>query len=384
MKRIIFGICFILLIALQFHNHFSFPWSRGFDAEGHVEYINYLKVNHRLPLPWEGWELYQPPFYYIFGSLLPTTEAAQWINCMVWFGVVIMASVIAKKMIPEYWPFIPLVVASYPISLYLSHTVGNESLVGLVIGISLWFYCEQKNIILTAIVAGVALLTKSTAWVLVAAIVISNHVSKRYKHNFLFVVITLLIGGWFYVRAYIVSGNPLATSVDYSQFAFSQLPGYRNLNFFVDLSPFWTGDIFRAHWYSFIPGTYFSWFWDEHNVIIPIQPNSKIGIFLLICSIPIIITMGIGLKETWWQKRYRISLVYSSLLIGAYIAYNLKYPFYSTVKATFIYSLIIPSTIWLCLGISKMSGKVMKLVPWYSLVYVIAVTYAFYIRPWWY
>ncbi len=37
---------------------------RGHDTEGHIEYVDQLMANRRLPAEGEGWEWYQPPLYY--------------------------------------------------------------------------------------------------------------------------------------------------------------------------------------------------------------------------------------------------------------------------------------------------------------------------------
>lgn len=384
-------LCLALLIFVQIHNHFSFPWTRGFDAAGHVEYINYLKTNHHLPKPWEGWELYQPPLYYALGSFLPSLQIVQWLNLLVWIGIIGISYVVGKKIIPKFWYIAPLCTASFPISLYLSHTISNEPLSALLISLAIWLYSNRSisspttHFVLIALVAGLALLTKPTAWVLIAAISLDAILTKTNRQFAIGIIcLTLLMSCWFYVRSYQLAGNPFVTSTDYPQFTFKQLPGYRDALFFLNLSPFVTGDIFQAHWYSFFPGTYFGWFWDSQNVIIPIQPNSKAGIGLLLLSIPITIIMIRGFCETWRQKTYRITILYAILLFCAYIAYNLKYPYYSSVKAVYLYSLIIPSIMWFCLGLSKLSEKATKIVPWYSFTYVLAVCYAFYIRPWWY
>src|SRR6266700_1866297 len=39
------------------------------DAKGHIEHTRILFYQHRLALPREGWETYQPPLYYLINTL---------------------------------------------------------------------------------------------------------------------------------------------------------------------------------------------------------------------------------------------------------------------------------------------------------------------------
>ena len=44
-------------------------WIRGHDTDGHIEYIHYLLTHWTLPAPDAGWELWQPPLYYMLSAL---------------------------------------------------------------------------------------------------------------------------------------------------------------------------------------------------------------------------------------------------------------------------------------------------------------------------
>ena len=42
----------------------------GFDRDGHLEYIDYLLQKKALPLADEGWQMYQPPLFYLLSALI--------------------------------------------------------------------------------------------------------------------------------------------------------------------------------------------------------------------------------------------------------------------------------------------------------------------------
>jgi hypothetical protein len=44
------------------------PFHAGFDAKEHLKYINHIQEHRALPLPNEGWEMYQPPLYYLIAA----------------------------------------------------------------------------------------------------------------------------------------------------------------------------------------------------------------------------------------------------------------------------------------------------------------------------
>ncbi len=51
-------------VLLFWNNAGLMPFYSGFDAQYHVNYIEYVLEHHALPLPTQGFEMYQPPLYY--------------------------------------------------------------------------------------------------------------------------------------------------------------------------------------------------------------------------------------------------------------------------------------------------------------------------------
>src|SRR5439155_24499601 len=57
-----------LWLALFWNNARILPFHAGFDSAEHLKYITYIQEHRALPLPTEGWEMYQPPLYYLIGA----------------------------------------------------------------------------------------------------------------------------------------------------------------------------------------------------------------------------------------------------------------------------------------------------------------------------
>jgi 4-amino-4-deoxy-L-arabinose transferase-like glycosyltransferase len=56
-------------IALFINNIGILPPRVGFDFEAHRAYVRYILDHHALPLASQGWEMYQPPLYYVACAL---------------------------------------------------------------------------------------------------------------------------------------------------------------------------------------------------------------------------------------------------------------------------------------------------------------------------
>jgi hypothetical protein len=59
-----------LLWAALFWNNRGLDGAWGFDSEGHLDYLRAVLEQGRLPLADEGWEMYQPPLYYLAAAAI--------------------------------------------------------------------------------------------------------------------------------------------------------------------------------------------------------------------------------------------------------------------------------------------------------------------------
>lgn len=388
-----------LIFLLQLHNLSLFPLSRGFDAGGHLEYVNFLKSNSRIPLAYEGWELYQPPLYYLVISLLSFPFGVKIIGLLMWLLLAFTSyKFFQKKFNNINISFIgTFITSSLPVVLYLTYTISNEFFSGVLISIALVYYVSfykpaNNSKIILGILIGLSFLAKSTAFILILSIALDQlilargKIIKTVKDLLLPFGISFLMSGWFYLRNWILFGGPFISSYDFPKiYPLTQTIVPRNLIFFLSLKGFLTMDLFRSQHYSFLSGTFFSWFYDGHNVIIPVQEYSKIGAILVLFSLPIFIFFLIGYVKEYFVKKNKnvIFLLYSTLLFIGYVAYNFRLPYYSTVKGVFLISAVIPFGYFFIKGIMPYK-KYLFYISFYLVLYSLILVRNFWILKYWY
>ena len=150
-----YGLLAIVLIAraaLFINNLPQLPRGMGFDAVAHEQYIEFIQQKHALPLANDGWEMYQPPLYYLASALLldlcgrsvGEVGAGYWLRAV--NGVIGLlhcwvAWLCLRLLFPENLPAQAaglLVAALLPPHLYLSQYVTNEPLAGFLVTVALY------------------------------------------------------------------------------------------------------------------------------------------------------------------------------------------------------------------------------------------------------
>jgi len=358
-NRYVFIGGFILasLLIMQVHNVFFHPVERGFDATGHIAYVTYVQRLHAIPTAAEDWEFYQPPLYYLLASLMPNLTFLKFFGVLAYIIIMTAAYLLYKHYFKSLETALlgTLVVATFPVLLYMSLSIGNEFFSATLITVSLVYYLLHRKLtdtstIILGILLAASLAAKATSLVLIAAIGIDQLLLSKTWHKKLIplsvlMIITIGLGGGYYIRNFMIYQNPLITPDKLPElFFFKQQVVERNFHFFTTLQGFLKLDLFQSHHYSFLSGTYFSWFYDAHNVIVPVQEFSKAGALLVLLSIPIFLFILIGFVLTLktFKEKDRIFGIYTIMLLGSYVTYNIHLPYYSTVKGSFIMSMAIP------------------------------------------
>jgi hypothetical protein len=83
---------------LAVHNLVNLPPRLGFDLTGHLEYIQRLAGGGGLPLPGDGWQMFQAPLYYLLSAGL-AIPLEQWLSpddCVRALRVIPMAAGLAQ------------------------------------------------------------------------------------------------------------------------------------------------------------------------------------------------------------------------------------------------------------------------------------------------
>src|SRR5207245_9975062 len=65
---VLLGLCIIAWLILFSNNAKMLPFPSGYDSKDHLAYIKYIQDHRALPLPNEGFEMFQPPLYYVLSA----------------------------------------------------------------------------------------------------------------------------------------------------------------------------------------------------------------------------------------------------------------------------------------------------------------------------
>lgn len=253
-------------LVMAVNNFWKLPLEMGMDAKGHLQYIHYLFENGRIPLATEGWQMFQPPLYYllaaaVYQSFLSLFSAEIIIRILKLLSFLCgMAQVeICYRTLRNAYPgkeslqVIGILLGGLlPMNLYMSQSLGNEPLVGCLTALLILLACRvssgareatRETAIIMGFILGLALLTKVTAILIVPLLLffVSTEILKRtgsagegIRSVARFVIIALCIAltvaGWYYLRNWIEMGRFFVGGWDaIRDIVWWQDPGYRTL-----------------------------------------------------------------------------------------------------------------------------------------------------------
>ena len=246
-----------LWLLLFWNNDRLLPFHRGFDSKEHLNYINYIQQHRSLPLPTEGWEMYQPPLYYLIAaaslSLFHLSVDDQisiyvlrWLGAFFGIAGFVLVFLSLRLLLPIRAALIGVLVAAFlPMHLYMAHYVTNEMLAAtlttaaLYLGLRLLMTDAPRTLqfVSLGLALGAAMLAKATG-ILLLPIVLAAIAGKLFaarsqimvalRNVGLLLAATFAVCGWYYVRIWLKFGTPLVGNWDViSGFMWWQDPGYR-------------------------------------------------------------------------------------------------------------------------------------------------------------
>src|SRR5439155_22659856 len=153
---VILPLVAIFWLILCSNNARLLPFHVGFDVQDHLAYIKYIQEHHALPLPTEGYEMYQPPLYYLISAAalslsgLSINDPASVIvlRCLgTLFAIAqfILVFLSLRLLFPTRigLQLIGLTFAAFlSLQLYLSHYVTNEMLAASLATAAIFFYLQ--------------------------------------------------------------------------------------------------------------------------------------------------------------------------------------------------------------------------------------------------
>lgn len=372
----------VLWALLAINNIGKLPLDLGMDARDHYAYILYVAEQKSIPSASDGWQMFQPPLFYIVCALIYgalETVLSPMSLAMSFRAVNLLCGLIQVELcyraLREVYPrrddlqaIGTIVGGLLPMNIYMSQVIGNEPLAAclsgtaVLIGVRLFTkrtVPTKRSVAILGAVIGLAVLTKPTAFLLILPLVICLSYAV-FAHNKLtvrsisvlsqLVLVMLaavaLVSGWYYVRNFILMGRFFVGGWDSAGFtAWWQYPSYRTLQ---QLTCF--GECLIHPIYSSVHGVWdslYSTLWADAglsgNANYRAAPpwNYALMFSLLWFSIlpSVAITIGIlaGLtaREDSIRRRFFFPAISVLVYVMAVFYLYLQLPIYSTAKATY-------------------------------------------------
>ena len=382
--KLIYGLLVIVLIAraaLFINNLPQLPRSIGFDVAEHERYIRFIQEKHALPLANEGWQMYQPPLYYMASALalagcglsVADEHAVYWLRALngvigllhCWVALLCLRLLFRESLAAQAAGL--LVVAFLPPTLYLSQYVTNEPLAAFLVTTAIYFCLrmlqEEKaglwKPICIGVALGAAMLTKfSVLLALPCILLVLSQQSVSQKEDahrdwlrsvWVVVAECALVCGWHYGRVWLRFGTPIVGNWD-SQAgrAWWQEPGFRTSAFYSSFGRVLISPLYSA-FHSFADGIY-STLWGDGLASGEVQPPWNHDLMLagywvsLGMSMLVILGVAITFVKLAYQIRGEWLLVFGMVCIYSLglLWMNLRVPSYAQAKAFYGLPALLP------------------------------------------
>jgi tetratricopeptide (TPR) repeat protein len=375
-------------LLLFWNNAQLLPFHTGFDSGEHLKYIKYIQEHRALPSPNEGWEMYQPPLYYLIAAAILSAfklsiDDSTSVFVLRLFGAFlgiaqfILVFLSLRLLLPGRLVLIGLLLAAFlPMHLYLAHYVTNEMLAAVLATATLYLCLRLLKsdtpstfqFAWVGFALGAAMLAKATG-ILLLPIVVGAIAGKfararvpiafSLRNLGLLLVICFAVCGWHYARIWLRFGTPLVGNWDViSGFTWWQDPGYHTVAdylrfgrslvnpFFSSFAGFADG-IYSTLWGDALCGgaSSLSSAWNQ-------QPMVAGYLWALIPMALVLIGALVAVVQFIQKPSSELFLLlgFCALLVFGLIFMTLKVPSYAQAKAFYALSVLTPFCFFGALG----------------------------------
>ena len=396
---VLLGLCSIAWLILFWHNAKTLPFHSGYDSKDHIAYIKYIQDRGALPLPNEGFEMFQPPLYYALSAAVLSLcrlsvaddDAVIVLRSLTMiFGIAnfIFVFLSLRLLFPGRLALQLiglLIAASLPMQLYLWHYVTNETLAATLVTAAIYLglrtlKSERESIwqyLWPGLCIGAAMLAKATSLLLIPPLLgalLIKLVQQRAPIFGWFRAFGITIGaifvtcGWHYLRIWNHFGTPIVgnwdpvlgfpwwqdpgfhVASDYFRFAQSLIaPLFSGFNGFADgiYSTLWgdslcgglSGLLSRTPWnYQLMTGGYW----------LAVLPT-----LLVIVGLAVALYRFVRQASSEWFLLLGLSAVVTLALIFM----TLRVPSYAQVKAFYGLSAIVPFCCFAVIGSQILTAR---------------------------
>ncbi|CCO24295.1 ArnT family glycosyltransferase [Maridesulfovibrio hydrothermalis] len=265
-----------LWAVMAFNNFHALHLKFGMDSTGHFKYIQYVGDNLALPSPLDGWQMFQPPLYYMISgvfykilSLIMDLESTlYWLRLIPLTCGAAMIEICFRsaKLVfgkDKQMQIIATLLGGFmPMNFVMSQFWGNEPFAAVFTGLSilmaLTLILKQdrrnlKEFMLLGTFLGLAVLSKATASLLIplclffiplAVLAAGNgekdqdYQTAKQVNPFLGIgltsIVTAIVGGWYYLKNWLCYGKPFIGGWDaIREIQWWQDHGYRIWEHFI-------------------------------------------------------------------------------------------------------------------------------------------------------
>ncbi len=369
------AIVIALWAALCVNNVCRLPPVVGFDASAHYDYLRFLQTHHRLPLASDGWEMYQPPLYYVISAVLVAIgRSLGWVDADAALPkLVSMASGIAQVIL--VWCVLRIVfpdrrrarlaglvlAGAMPMLLFMSQYPSNEvlsvALVTAALVVALRILRDDadgwRSHAMLGVLLGLGMLAKHTAFLAVVVVltVLSGRVARRGSRRGrrwlagagVTALTVLVVAGWFGLRNWTHFRNPLVGNWDpVSGNAWWQDPGAGTSAYYLRFGRS-LAEPFHSCLHSYADGIYSTVWGDGMCAGIaderfrPPWHYDLMAVGYALAWLPTaLILLGLVVAVVVWVRRPTATwalLAGHGLLVGFAVFYmTLKLPYYAQAK----------------------------------------------------
>lgn len=389
-RNLVLSIIFIFSIVFQIHNSLSYNPLHGFDGKGHIEYLEYIKTNHKLPLPHEGWQYYQTPLYYLLAMpayIVGGIQAVQLQNIVYFLLYIYIVGLLTAKIFPSNKNVslvTTLALAALPVANYLVPMISNEFLNDLIMAVSLLYMMISPYSLINILLLTLGFYTKYTLLTLGPAYAVALYLGKKnfisrsvlYGSIFAWFICSIIFRNLYFYQ------TPLAMAESFFPFP----PGReaRDVKFFVDLSWIPKVDMFQAQHYSFIGGTWNTFWHDGYQTTVPVVSFHKkaLGLWLLGFPLTIISILGWVQLKKYKLKVFYVGITYLLTALLAYVLYNFHLPYPSELKSFFMSGLPVIYVLGIASSYTYLPKTQKLMIGLLAIQFLLMISY-FWIQPWW-
>lgn len=375
-----------LWVVLALNDIVKVPVYFGSDAAAHMDYIDYVASNWRIPFATEGWQMFQSPLYYILSAplflvfkKLLAEESAMTALRVIPLACGIFQVELSYRAVKYLWPgpdregmraLAVIIGGLLPMNIYMSQYLGNEPLAGVFSAAAVVRAfkihaapSDERTItdlFLLGVFLGLAFLSKATAALLIPPLALlliyrafNTQTPFRRAASSLGIVLgaAFVISGWYYIRNWIVIGKPFVGGWEPSAgMVWWQDPGYRTPAQFFSF-----GQSLVYPVYSSINGIWdsiYSTLWMDASlgsmVTYEKVPPWNYSFMLSGAILALLPTAGIiagcigALRSPSRGMRSGVlfALLFVSVYLAAIVGLYLKLPIYTTAKASYMMGII--------------------------------------------